>query len=126
MFILSNRNFTNHKPQHDHDHDHDDVQILTSSVTVQQSFVSTCPVQYNEKNYDPLIKTLSCSINVQVTFHKFYPPIPTKYTPYYKLSMKKKKTKILIHFENVNFPWKGYNRLDKWNHELVHFYFTMK
>ena len=69
-------------------HDHDDVQVLTSSVMVQQCCVSTCPVQYNEVKYHPLIKTLPCCINVRVTFHKFYPPIATKYTPYFYLPIK--------------------------------------
>ena len=43
---------------------------------------STCTVQQSQLS---LIKTWPCSINVHVpvTFHKFYPPIATKYTPYF-------------------------------------------
>ena len=66
MFIIINGKFTNHKqtvyiPHHQHDHHDDDdyVWVSTSSVTVQQCHVSTHPVHYNERKYNPLIKNFT-------------------------------------------------------------------
>ena len=47
-------------PHHQHDHHDDDyVRVSTSSFTVQQCHVSTRPVQYNERKYNPLIKNFA-------------------------------------------------------------------